>query len=166
MNSYTSECKRLSINARAAIGLLIFERFCVLHGLKLQENQDFLDHLWSWFLVDGPDEFEPWESKRTTLVNCGLGDEFPEGLLHSLAQNGVGESQFRTIVGGTTDILWGSFWGAAENELSMAALENVISASGLEQFPVLTPFKFSLFSQNGCWVKKLRLRIWNFGEPV
>ncbi|MHA2743444.1 hypothetical protein ACXZ7S_27020, partial [Vibrio harveyi] len=64
----------------------------------------------------------------------------------SLAQNGIGESQFRTIVGGVTDILWGNFWGAAENEQSMAALESVISASGIEQLPVLTPFKFSLFS--------------------
>ncbi len=64
MNSYTSECKRLSISARAAIGLLIFERFCVLHALELHDNQEFLEHLWDWFLVDGPDEFEPWESKR------------------------------------------------------------------------------------------------------
>ncbi|HDM8193799.1 TPA: hypothetical protein P0E30_005274, partial [Vibrio harveyi] len=73
----------------------------------------------------------------------------------SLAQNGIGESQFRTIVGGVTDILWGSFWGAAENEQSMAALESVISASGIEQLPVLTPFKFSLFSQNEGWGDKV-----------
>ncbi|MCS0109394.1 hypothetical protein NDJ40_08000, partial [Vibrio alginolyticus] len=155
MNSYTSECKRLSINARAAIGLLVFERFCVLHGLELHDNQEFLEHLWDWFLIDGPDEFEPWESKRPTLVNCGLGDEFPEDLQLSLAQNGIGESQFRTIVGGVTDILWGSFWGAAENEQSMAALESVISASGIEQLPVLTPFKFSLLSQNEGWGDKV-----------
>ncbi|WP_253184461.1 hypothetical protein [Vibrio harveyi] len=109
MNSYTSECKRLSINARAAIGLLVFERFCVLHGLELHDNQEFLEHLWDWFVIDGPDEFEPWESKRPTLVNCGLGDEFPEDLRLSLAQNGIGESQFRTIVSGVTDILWSSF---------------------------------------------------------
>ncbi|MGU3796414.1 hypothetical protein [Vibrio diabolicus] len=60
-----------------------------------------------------------------------------------------------TLVGGVTDILWGSFWGAAENEQSMVALENVISASGIEQLPVLTPFKFSLFSQNDGWGDKI-----------
>ncbi|MCG6305479.1 hypothetical protein K6U21_15040 [Vibrio vulnificus] len=37
----------------------------------------------------------------------------------------------------------------------MVAFENVISASGIEQLPVLTPFKFSLFSQNDGWGDKI-----------
>ncbi|EGQ8241618.1 hypothetical protein ACUT8K_000496 [Vibrio parahaemolyticus] len=155
MSYYIDECKRLSITGRSAISLLIFERFCLLNELNALEINEFLDYLWKWPLVDGPDEFEPWEANRVTLVNCGLGDDFSEDLLNTLTLSGVSEYQFRSILGGIIEILWGSFWGAAENEQSMVALENVISASDLEQLPVLTPFKFSLFSQNGGWGDKI-----------
>ncbi|MCW1890349.1 hypothetical protein OK016_18200 [Vibrio chagasii] len=89
------------INARAAIGLLVFERFCVLHGLKLHDNQEFLEYLWDFgFCLMVLTKFEPWESVASitrTLSKLWASDEFPEDLLLSLAQNGIGESQFRLI---------------------------------------------------------------------
>ncbi|WP_210330685.1 hypothetical protein [Aliikangiella sp. G2MR2-5] len=120
------------------------------------------DYLWQWPLIDGPDQFEPWESSRPELVNFGLGDSASDNLISVLNKSGIDETQFRRMVEGVIEILWGSFWGAAEHELSMKALEAVLLTSNVSELPALTPFKFSLFTDNHGWGQKLTLEDRNF----
>jgi hypothetical protein len=155
MEIYLEQCKKLSLTARAAIALLVFERFCEENQIKLDQVRELSDYLWQWPLVDGPDQFEPWESSRTELVNYGLGDEASPEVLFSLEEAKIDEFRFRNIVNGLVEILWGSFWGAAENELSLKALSTVLSSSKLEKLPTITPFKFSLYSDMGGWGEKI-----------
>jgi hypothetical protein len=155
MDKYLEQCKNLSLTARMAIALLVFERFCEENQIGLDQVGELSEYLWQWPLIDGPDQFEPWESSRPELVNYGLGDGPSKDVLSVLDAVQIEESRFRNIVGGLVEILWGSFWGAAENELSFEALSTVLSSSKLEVFPTLTPFKFSRYSDLDGWGVKI-----------
>lgn len=155
MDIYLIQCKKLSLTARMAIALLVFECFCRNTGLQIKQVSELSEYLWQWPLIDGPDQFELWEKNRPELVNYGLGDEATNELLIELESRGISETRFRDIVSGLVEILWSSFWGAAENEFSLEALRNVLASSKVERLPVLTPFKFSLYSDMSGWGKKL-----------
>jgi len=155
MNNYLEQCRKLSLTARMAIALLVFERFCKENQIRVSLVSELSDYLWKWPLIDGPDQFEPWESSRPELANYGLGDEASKELLKALNEAEIEESRFRNIVAGLIEILWGSFWGGAENELSMEALTTVLISSKIDQLPALTPFKFSLFSDMSGWGEKI-----------
>lgn len=151
IDEYLKQCQKLSLTARSAISLLIFEKFCTDNKLCIDDVTDLLNYLWQWPLIKDSGQFDVWESERPTLVNSGLGDEFPEQLTELLSSNGIKEYQFRVLVSGVTEILWSSFWGAADNEGSLKYLKSVISVSGLEELPALTPFKFSVFTDSEGW---------------
>lgn len=155
MDKYLEQCRKLSLTARMAIALLVFERFCGENKIEFSQIKELSDYLWQWPLIDGPDQFEPWESSRPELVNYGLGDEPSTHVLSALGAVQIEESRFRNVVGGLVEILWGSFWGAAENELSFKALSTVLFSSKLEKLPALTPFKFSLYSDMNGWGEKI-----------
>lgn len=155
MDKYLEQCRNLSLTARMAIALLVFERFCKENKIEFEQIKDLSDYLWQWPLIDGPDQFKSWESSRPELVNYALGDEASTYILSALSAINIEESRFRNVVGGLVEILWSSFWGAAENELSLKSLSNVLSSSQLEKFPTLTPFKFSLYSDMNGWGKKV-----------
>lgn len=159
MEKYLDQCKDLSLTARMAIALLTFEIFCKENDLQIDQIKEFSDYLWQWPLIDGPDQFEPWQKSRPELVNYGLGDEASNELLNELELRGLCEHRFRNIVGSLVGILWSSFWGVSEDEFSLKNLRNVISSCKIEPLPlpVLTPFRFSLFSDEGGWGKKLTM---------
>lgn len=158
MDNYISQCRMLSLTARMAIALLVFERFCKERQLEGRLLVEFSDHLWKWPLIDGPDQFDPWEKSRPELVNFGLGDEASNELASVLESASLEESEFRQIVEGVVEILWASFWGAAEDELSIQALQTVIKRSNMSHLPSLTPFKFSRFSDGNGWGEKISLQ--------
>ena len=151
MRGYTSACKELSLTAREAIALLVFEDYCNSHNIESILIDEFLSYLWQWPLINGPDEFEPWESKRPELVNYGLGDPASIQLIELLDASGIDESEFRDIISGIVEILWGSFWGKAEDEVSYNCLQNVLKAAKPTTLPPITPFKFSLFKDGSGW---------------
>lgn len=162
MDNYLESCRKLSLTARMAIALLVFERFCAESKIHHSLFSELSDYLWKWPLIDGPDQFEPWESARPELVNYALGDEASRELVAALDKAQIEESRFRKITEGLVEILWGSFWGASEDELSMKALETVIASSKVEKLPSLTPFKFSLFSDMSGWGEKLTVEDRNY----
>ncbi len=151
---YLDECRQLSVTAKVIISLKIFENYCIVKDLRLPSIDDFIAHIWEWPLVEGPDEFEPWENNRTELVGYGLGDSASKELEASLKSAGIEEYKFHELVAGIVEMLWGNFWGAANNELANKSLSEVIRVSKVEKLPSLTPFKFSLFSDEGGWGKK------------
>jgi len=155
MDEYLKQCRKLSLTARMAIALLVFERFCSDNLIECRQTKDLSEHLWQWPLIDGPDQFEPWEQSRPELVDYGLGDGATKVILSVLEQGQVEESKFRDIVGGLVEILWGSFWGASENEQSLKSLSIVLNSANLDTYPPLTPFRFSLFSERSGWGQSL-----------
>ena len=157
MDKYLDQCKALSLTARFAIALLVCEKFCKNNDLQIFQIKELSDYLWQWPLIDGPDQFEPWERSRPELVNYGLGDEPSNQALSELVKRGISEHRFRNIVGSLTEILWSSFWGAAEDESSIKFLRNVIYSCKIEPLPVLTPFRFSLFTDGEGWGRKLTI---------
>jgi len=155
MLTYIEQCKELSLTARESIALKIFDSYCQANDLNHPIIDEFCDYLWKWPLIDGPEQFEPWESSRPFVVNYGLGDESNSELANLLTQANINEHTFREIAGGIVEILWGSFWGACEDELSLDCLNKVVQHSCIKVLPNLTPFKFSKFSENNGWGVKL-----------
>ncbi len=153
--TYIEHCKELSLTARVSVALKVFESYCQEQSLHHPMITEFLDYLWKWPLIDDPDRFEPWESSKPFLVNFGFGLDPNSELEHLLSQANITERVFREIVSGIVDILWGSFWGASENELSLNALHKVILHASIKVLPNITPFKFSRFSENHGWGMKL-----------
>ena len=134
-----------------AIALLVFERFCRENKFDSPHVVELSDYLWQWPMIQGPDQFSPWERSRPQLVNFGLGDEADDALKAQLCLANLDESRFREIVSALIEILWGSFWGAAEDDLSLRALEAVILLTKVSVLPPLAPFKFSRFADRDGW---------------
>ncbi|MFO6423543.1 hypothetical protein [Motilimonas sp. KMU-193] len=155
MVAYIEQCQSLSLTARVCIALKIFERFCQQQSLHHSTITEFCDYLWQWPLIDDPEQFEPWESSRPYLVNFALGDASHAEMDTLLSQANISEHTFREIVGGIAQILWGSFWGACEDEASLNCLHQVILHSSVTDLPNLTPFRFSKFCDNSGWGFKL-----------
>ncbi len=149
---YLKECRRLSLTARACVALLVCDKYSSAHQFRTNDTDTFFEYLWEWPVVN---DFDSWEQQRPFLVNFALGDEATEELIEEIKSAGIEESVFRTIISGPVEILWGSFWGAAEDDLSLTDLNNTIEASRLPTLPILTPFKFSRFDTNDGWGEQL-----------
>lgn len=155
LHQYLAECRALSLTARAIIALLIVERLCAEHSISHPEVDSFLNYLWRWPEIDGPDMFDPWQSSRPKLVDYGLGGDLPENFERILETAGVSELRFRAVISGTVGILWGSFWAAADDEGSLACFEQVVQRAKLIALPPLTPFKFSRVADGAGWGERL-----------
>lgn len=147
VDRFLERCKELSLTARVAAALLIFERYCRFKAIESQELEDFLDYMWEWPRA----EFEAWEARKPALVNAGLGDPLPPQLAAQLEARGIGIHGFATAVGGLVEILWGSFWGAAEDDGSLKALQCVVAQTHTGLLPPLTPLRFSRFVEGNGW---------------
>ncbi len=152
-DNYLDQCRKLSLTARSAIALVVFKGFCEKNNISGQALDDFLDYMWEWPVIDGADQFTPWEDSKPSLVNFGLGDEESTVISDLLKNTSIKDYQFRSIVAGVVEILWGSFWGASENDLSLQALKAVLNLTNTSNLPSLTPFKFSKFKDDSGWGK-------------
>jgi len=114
---------------------------------------EFLDYMWEWPLMMTPDFFGDWESKATDLVQAGLGDPFPSDVEPVLAQQGIAPSEFRALVAGTVEIIWGSFYAASDNKGSLRDLANVIATCRQRgvQPPPIDVFEKSRFADKHGW---------------
>ncbi|MCL9782109.1 hypothetical protein M9194_11790 [Vibrio sp. S4M6] len=153
-SQYIEQCRELSLTAREGIALRVFESYCQKHHLYHRHVAEFLEFLWKWPLVGRVIEFEDWESEKTHLVNFGIGEELDEEVRQLLRSANESEFNFQELVHCTVSILWGSFWGACDNEGSISALQTVIERAEVD-LPKLTPFKFSRFSDKGGWGAEL-----------
>ena len=157
MNSqaYLDICKSLSLTARLGIALRLFEKYCNDTEINDDSIDEFLDYLWKWpFVSNGEIDFSDWEKRRPWLVDIGLGEPLGDSL-SSLNYANIKESSFRVVVSSVVEILWGSFWGEAEDELSLNCLSELIQATNPNSLPAVTPFKISKFKDNNGWGNSL-----------
>ena len=148
---FLTECSSLSLTARAMLALLIFERFCRENAIAHKEIDAFLEHMWKWPSVGQSVEFEPWEEARPALVSGGLTGVVPGEISAVLETADVSENRFGAVVCSLVQILWGSFWGACEDEQSLACLREVVSRANVCKLPPITPFRFSQFDAGNGW---------------
>jgi len=73
----------------------------------------------------GGEGFEEWEFGRPALVETGLGYEYPENFEAYLAATGVSEPEFRAALMHTTEVLYRSLWGAADNAGSLGDVKSL-----------------------------------------
>ncbi len=155
MDSYLEKCKELSLTAREAIALHCFEKYCEKKQLKCSLIDEAIEYLWKWPLIDGPDEFEPWESNKPALINYGLGAPIPTDVEKVLKIHEVDEKEFKRIVQSLITILWGSFWGASEDELSLNSLKTIIELTSIEKIPKIKTYQVSKFGDMNGWGNKI-----------
>ena len=106
----------------------------------------FFDYMWK-----GPSsDFAEWEASKPPLVVYGIGGgAIPAELAPLLSSAEIDEPRFRDIISGAILVLWGSFWGEAEDESSFEHLKRVVYRAKVSTLPPLTPFRFLLFSDGG-----------------
>jgi len=152
--------RALSLTARLGLALCCFERYCRVVGLHSPSIQSFLDYMWEWPLRMTPAELTEWESRRTDLVETGLGDPVPDDVRAVLQKRGIDESEFQSLVESTVEIIFGSFYGAAEDERSLAYLTQVVSICARRGIrpPPLSVFAASRFEDRDGWGHDLSIQ--------
>jgi hypothetical protein len=155
MESYLEKCKELSLTAREAIALHCFEKYCEKRQLKCRLIDEAIEYLWRWPLIDGPDEFDPWESNKTALINYGFGKSIPTELGKVLKDREVDEEEFKRILKALIGILWANFWGASDDEFSLNLLKTVIELTSLEKLPKIDIYQVSKFCDMHGWGNKI-----------
>jgi hypothetical protein len=147
----------LSIRGRLAVALHLFADYCERRGLDHPAIPAFADYLWRFIGLQNPEAFGIWESERPPLVDAGLGWEYPPGFEELLASRGVPEREFRSTLCHTTEVLYGSMYGAADAHGSLQNLGKL--ADTVTQFGVSWPdvqrFAGSRWSDR-----------WGWGEPL
>lgn len=151
------EYSRLSLNARLAVALHCFENYCRVHGLRSSAIDAFLDYMWEHPCIASPNEFTAWERARIPLVSVGLGDPFPPDVEQVLQQAGVSPKEFRELLENTVEIVFGSFYGAADDQGSIRHLEAVLSIATASAIvpPSAAMFAQSLFADRHGWGQQL-----------
>ncbi len=145
----------LSLHARLAIALRLFAGYCERRGLAHPEIVGYLEYLWRFIGLPGtPEAFGQWEAGWPPLIETGLGWDYPPGFESLLASRGVPEREFRQAVCCTTEVLYGSLYGAADESGSrrfVGELAALVDPLGVT-FPDLRPFSGSRWSDRwmGC----------------
>lgn len=151
MNREFEEIRKLSLTARMIVCLINFEEFCLRKGLDSPEIFELVNYLWKWPSIEGPDEFDPWISSAPVLIDFALGDELSPDMVKDLNNKNIENQRFRNIVENLVEIVWSSFWGAAEDLQSYDAFKQSIISMEAIELPPITPFKFSRFEDNEGW---------------
>jgi len=148
----------LSLSARIAIALHLFRGYCARRALTHPEIDRFVEHLWEFIgLQAGRDVFDNWVKNTPPLTGAGLGDPFPPGFDDVLMAAEVSESEFRSALSNTTEVLYFSMYGAADEEASrrflvdLAALTQTLGVV----WPDMSCFANSLWSECHGWGKRL-----------
>ena len=97
--------------------------------------------------------FGEWQEDEPPLIGAGLGWEFPPDFQELLVRRGVAESEFRRVLCTTTEILFGSLFGAADeagSRLDLNELTDVVRAYDVE-WPPLSIFWTSQWSDGSGW---------------
>jgi hypothetical protein len=161
---------QLSLRARAAYGLTLFEGYCRARGLEHMEIVAFEDHLWRFVgTVDEPNAFDCWLEAEPPLIEAGLGYEYPAGFEAFLASRGVPEREFRQALQATTEIIYGSLYAAADevgSQIDLIHLWRVAETVGV-RCPDLSRFNGSRWADRGGWgvlPRPEELAQWRRGE--
>ena len=146
----------LSLSARIAIALHLFRGYCNRRGLIHPEIDRFVEHLWEFIALPvGGGGFEPWRQREPLLTHIGLGDDFPAEFESVLTVAGVSSVEFRQVLGCTTEVLYSTMYGAADEPGSrqyLSELAMVAESVGVE-WPEMRCFSESRWSDGHGWGK-------------
>jgi hypothetical protein len=84
-----------------------------MHALDHPVIDAFLDYL--------------WEENHPLLVHVALGDEYPGWFAEFLEENGIPADEFRQLLASVAEIVFGSFYAAADDRGSLKDLNNVLN---------------------------------------
>lgn len=149
-----SQIKPLSLRARIAISLHLFADYCKRRQLNHLEIDRFKHHMWDFFSLEAKlASFDDWINSKTTLTYVGLGDEFPLEIVAFLEDSKVSLDEFRAILVCTTEILYSSLYGAADEVGSrkyLVELTNFVENIGAE-LPDLSYYSNSKWTDQHGW---------------
>jgi hypothetical protein len=152
----THDVRPLSLNARIAIALHLFHGYCHRRGLNHLEIDRFVSHLWEFITLPvGGSGFEDWRKREPALTHVGLGDDFPPEFESVLRVAGVSAAEFREVLSCTTEVLYSTVYGAADEEGSrrfLSKLASVAQSVGAE-WPDMSCFTESKWSDCHGWGK-------------
>jgi hypothetical protein len=117
----------LSLTARLAVALHCFADYCRARAIDHPAVAAFLDDLWEFPAISGPEEFRPWEKNHPILVNVALGDEYPRWFKEFLEEIDIPAEEFRELIGNVAEIIFGNFYGVADDRGSLECLRKVMS---------------------------------------
>ncbi len=147
----------LSLSARIAIALHLFRGYCNRRGLNHPDIGRFVEHLLEFIaLPPGGGGFGSWVKREPPLTHAGLGDDFPLGFDSVLRSAGVSASEFRQVLGCTTEVLYSTMYGAADEEGSrryLSELASIAESVGVE-WPDMSCFRESIWSDCHGWGKR------------
>lgn len=157
--------RHLSLTARMAVALHCFSRYCSKLELRHDDIDAFVDYLWEFPLIE---RWDLWEEHAPRLLQVALGDNWPADLQEFLLIRLESANQFRTLLGAVAEIVFGSGYGAADDEMSMRYLAKAIYL--VDQFGVRPPppeeFAESLFVDNHGWGNKITEEVRNRWRSV
>jgi hypothetical protein len=150
---------QLSLTARLAVALACMERYCHAQRFAAPELTEFFDYLWEFPTIHGPDIFALWERKHPVLVDVGLGAAFPDDFAVRLQAARIESPTFRTLLEHTVEIIFGSFYGAADNQGALTHLQYVLEVTDQSDriMPLLPLFAHSRFADGHGWGNHLSM---------
>ena len=153
IKEYLAGFKPLSIHARFAIGLRIFERYIRVRGLEDESIWTFLADMWQFPLLSDVAEKLEWEKQRGELADFGLGDEIPEELEEELYTLAISEDYFGLWVSQVTELAWTNLLQGPQDEESMEFIRTLLRLSIVSNIgvPELHLYQTHLFTDNEGW---------------
>ena len=139
----------LSLRARQAVALIVFDRWLAKIGIRHDELDAVCEHLWQWMTVDHH-TFGVWSGFESPVLDAALGDGLPAELTLQCEQRGVDPVEFKAVLADLVEITYFSLYGAARDEESLEFLRHVVevgAAAGITP-PSAEPFAQSLFTDN------------------
>jgi hypothetical protein len=144
----------LSLRARLGIALDLFHRYCARRGLAHPEIDRYLDYLWEFIGFYGdPEPFRHWLDREPALVQAGLQDVLPPGVIAVSEAAGVPEAEFRQALESCTEVLYTSLFAAANEALSrsfLLKLAHAVNPHGI-WLPDLRRFAGSRWADDSGW---------------
>src|SRR6266508_3076505 len=135
---------------------------CAYQSIRPQHRQirtdflygsKFLDYLWDFPIVNGPLSFRAWERQQPDLVTVGLRGDIPDTYLVWLHDAGISSDTFRRLVEHTVEIIYGSFYAAADDEEAHMHLQHVLAITEQNEniSGLLSQFSQSRFIDRQGW---------------
>jgi hypothetical protein len=146
----------LSLSARIAIALHLFRGYCNRRGLDHPEIDRFVEHLWEFIaLPPGGGGFREWVKREPPLTYVGLGDHYTAEFDSVLRAASVSAAEFRQALTCTTEVLYSTMYGAADELGSrqyLSELAIVADSVGVE-WPDMSCFSGSKWADCHGWGK-------------
>jgi hypothetical protein len=134
--------------------LWLLAGYCERRGLDHPDIAAYLDYLWRFIGMPGSAEaFGQWTADEPPLVEAGLGGEYPPGFEAFLAARGVSEQEFRRALCYATEVVFSSFYRAADDPGSrrfVDELAGLVAPLGVG-FPDTRQFARSRWSDDWGW---------------